>query len=268
MSSPSSDYVKRALDRLAEKARENASAGIQRIHRENTAVGRLESGITLIQSNDAMLALMKTSINEGISLVFNAFEKVTPEGIWLLQQFSSTLEKVLAAPVWQWAKIGDPTATIKLKMAKELDARLAEVSAAAIDDFEHGMTMGGLRLKKDPAVSIVNNMVNSPGAVQQAGIGDGFSQSAFTDQSNNLVRAIDHLLTSAEFQKLDQDKQDEIADVAHSLKQEAMSDNPDPGRLKRWGLKLSALTKAFGLHVAAAGLWHALGEIFSGVVAF
>lgn len=268
MTPPPSDYVKRALDRLAEKARENAAAEIHRIHRENTAVGRLESGVTLIQSNEAMLALMKTSLNEGISLIFNAFEKVTSEGVALLQQFSSALAKALAAPVWQWAKIEDQTATIKLKMAKELDVRLAEVCAAAIDDFEHGITMGGLRLKKDPAVNIVNSMVNSPGAVQQAGIGDGFSQTALIDQSNNLVRAIDHLLTSAEFQKLDQEKQDEIADVAHSLKQEATSDNPDPGRLKRWGVKLSGLTKAFGLHVAAAGVWHALGAIFSGAVAF
>jgi hypothetical protein len=153
-------------------------------------------------------------------------------------------------------------------MAKELDVRLAEVSAAAIDDFEHGMTMGGFRLKKHPALSIVNNMVNSPGAVQQAGIGDGFSQTALTGQSNNLVRAIDHLLTSAEFEKLGQEQQDEIADVAHSLKQEATSDSPDPGRLKRWALKLSGLTKAVGLHVAAAGVWHALGEIFSGTIAF
>ncbi|MCK1418906.1 hypothetical protein IVB55_39465 [Bradyrhizobium sp. CW4] len=209
---------------------------------------------------------MKTSINEGISPVFNSFEKVTPEGVELVQQFSSALEKVLAAPVWQWAKVSDEP--VKMKIARELDVRLAEVSAAAIDDFKHGMTMGGFRLKKEPTLSIVNNMVNSPGAVQKAGIGDGFSQTAFTDQSNNLLRAIDHLLTSAEFQKLDQEKQDEIADVTHSLKQEAASDNPDPGRLKRWGLKLSGLTKAFGLHVAAAGVWHALGEIFSGRISF
>jgi hypothetical protein len=184
MTSPSPAYVKRALDRLIEKARENAHAAISRIHRENAAVGRLESGITLTQSNEAILALMTTSINEGISLVFNAFEKVTAEGIALRQQFSTALEKVVAAPVWQWAKVSDEP--IKVKMAKELDVRLAEVSTAAIDDFEQSM-MGGSRLKKDPAVSIVNNMVNSPGAVQQAGIGDGFSQTAFTDQSNNLV---------------------------------------------------------------------------------
>lgn len=265
MTIPSPDYVKRALDRLVEKARENASAGINRIHRENSAVGRLESGVTLTQSNEAMLALMKTSINEGISLVFNSFEKVTPEGIDLLRQFTVSLETVMAAPVWQWAKVSDEP--IKLKMAKELDVRLAEISAAAIDDFEHGMR-GGSRLKKDPSVSIVNNMVNSPGAVQQAGIGDGFSQTAFTDQSTNLVRAIDELLASAEFQKLDQEQQDEISDVAHSLKQEATSDKPNPGRLKRWGLKLSALTKGLGLHMAAAGVWHALGEIFGGTVAF
>jgi hypothetical protein len=266
MTSPSPAYVKRALDRLLEKARENASAGISRVHRENAAVGRLESGITLIQSNDAMLALMKTSIDEGVLLVFNAFEKVTTEGIELLQQFGVALEKVLATPVWEWAKVDDPTAGFKLKMAKELDERLAEVSAAAIDDFENGM-MRGARLKKEHVVSIVNNMINSHGGVQQAGVGD-FSQTAFTDQSNNLIRAIDGLLASAEFQNLDEDKQEAVADVANALKQEAIKNDPDPGRLRRWGLRLSALTKEFGLHVAAAGVWHALGLIFSSAVAF
>jgi hypothetical protein len=75
MTSPSPAYVKRALDRLAEKAGENAHAAISRIHRQNAAVHQLVSGNTLTQSNDAMLALMKTSINDGILLVFNAFEK-------------------------------------------------------------------------------------------------------------------------------------------------------------------------------------------------
>jgi hypothetical protein len=210
MTSPSQDYVKRALDRLAEKAGENASAGISRIHRENAAVGRLESGVTLIQSNEAILALMTTSINDGISLVFNALEKVTPEGIELLRQFSAALEKVIAAPVWQWANISDTTFAIKRKMAKELDVRLAELSTAAIDDFENGM-MGGARLKKEHVVSIVNNMINSPGGVQQAGVGE-FSQTAFTEQSNSLIHAIDGLLASAEFQNLDQDKRDAVSD--------------------------------------------------------
>jgi hypothetical protein len=73
MTSPSPAYVKRALDRLVEKARENASAAISRIHATNTAKGLLESGVTLRQSNEAMLALMTTSINEGVLLVFNAF---------------------------------------------------------------------------------------------------------------------------------------------------------------------------------------------------
>jgi hypothetical protein len=66
MTSPSPAYVSRALDRLVEKARENAHAAISRIHAQNAALGRLESGITLIQSNDAMVALMKASIDEGI----------------------------------------------------------------------------------------------------------------------------------------------------------------------------------------------------------
>jgi hypothetical protein len=69
-----------------------------------------------------------------------------------------------------------------------------------LDDFQHGM-MGSERLKKDPVVSIVSNQTNSPGSVQQIGVGD-FSQNAFVQNHQPLVDAINKALASSEYAKL------------------------------------------------------------------
>jgi hypothetical protein len=53
--------------------------------------------------------------------------------------------------------------------------------------------IGSQRLKKDPVVSIVSNQTNSPGAVQQIGVGD-FSQKAFVENHQPLVDAINKAL--------------------------------------------------------------------------
>jgi hypothetical protein len=47
---------------------------------------------------------------------------------------------------------------------------MVEIGDAMVDDFTHGMA-GGARLSKDPVVSIVSTISNSPGAVQQSGFG-------------------------------------------------------------------------------------------------
>jgi hypothetical protein len=266
MSTPSPEYVKRALARIAEDTRVHAANAISTIHRRNNAAGRLDSGNTLIESNEEMLALMKATMRQGAELVFNAFEQVTTEGVMLLTDFSQSLMAVVSAPVIEWADAGrtGPSGQTKLQMAHELEKRLVMAAHAALDDFSHGM-QGNVRLRKEPLVNnIINNtMTNSPGAVQQAGVGT-FSQSAFIQQTANLVKALDAFLASEEFQKLDEAKRDAVGDVADALKQEAAKKEPDAGKLRRWGSRLSDLTKEFGLHVAATGIWHALGAIFPG----
>jgi hypothetical protein len=221
MSKPTPDYVRRALARLVENMRAEAVNTVTAIRHRNNAVGRLESGATIIESNEAMLALMKTVMRQGAELTFNAFEEVTREGTLLLMDFGQSLADVLAVPVIEWAKVGGSIEALKRKFAGELRQQLDGILYAELDDFSHGMH-GGARLSKEPVVAnIINNtMTNSPGAVQQAGVGD-FSQTAFTQQTANLVKAIDILLASDEFQKLDDEKRSAVGDVADALKHEA-----------------------------------------------
>jgi hypothetical protein len=266
MNTPTPEYVARALSRFVDETRTRAIDAVTNIHSRNTAAGRLESGATLIESNDEMLALMKGTMKQGAEFIFNAYEDVTAAGVAALRKFGDDLALVVAAPVVEWAEAGQggPGERLKAQMADELKKRLDIARNAALDDFSHGMH-GNSRLRKEPVVAnIINNTIsNSPGAVQQAGIGD-FSQSAIIQNSGNLIKAIDAFLATPEFQKLDPEKRNAVADVAEALKNEAAKTQPDPGRLHRWGLRLSALTKEFGLHMAATTVWHALGAMFSG----
>ena len=266
MDTPTPDYIARALGRIVDEIRTRAIDGITAIHHRNNAAGRLESGVTLVQSNEEMLALMKEAMKRGAEFVFNAYGDVTPAGVAALRKFGDELTLVVAAPVIKWANAGKSGSAgpIKAKMADDLKQRLGEALDAALDDFSHGMH-GNSRLRKEPVVSnIINNTIsNSPGAVAQAGIGE-FSQSAIVQHSGNLIKAIEAFLAATEFQKLDPEKRDAVADVADALKSEAAKAEPDPGKLKRWGLRLSALTKEFGLHMAATAIWHSLGAMFTG----
>lgn len=60
---------------------------------------------------------------------------------------------------------------INLKMANELQEQWRDEKLRVVDDYRHGM-LGDAPLKKDPFVSVTSNIVNSPGAVQQSGIGN------------------------------------------------------------------------------------------------
>ena len=75
---------------------------------------------------------------------------------------------------------------------------------------------GSERLKKDPAVSIVSNQTNSPGAVQPIGVGD-FSQEAFVQNHQPLVDAINKALTSPEYESLRPEQKEALKDLADTL---------------------------------------------------
>src|SRR5205823_6893210 len=90
--------------------------------------------------------------------------------------------------------IGGPTWGTEMNKIRD---RLSELRTRRMRDFTNGM-MGNERMKKDGVVSIINNQTNSPGAIQQSGVGN-FSQQAFTQQHQPLIAAIDAALASAEF---------------------------------------------------------------------
>jgi hypothetical protein len=137
-----------------------------------------------------------------------------------------------------------------------------ELKDSLLDDFKNGM-MGSARLKKDPVVSIIANQTDSPGGVQQIGVG-AFSQSAFVENHRPLIKAIDDALVSAEFQALGPEEKEGVRDMAKVLRDEASKPNPDAGTLKRWGRRLVEFTKEVGMKTASSTVASLLAKIFTG----
>jgi hypothetical protein len=128
-----------------------------------------------------------------------------------------------------------------------------------LDDFKHGM-MGSQKMKKDSTINIVQN--NSPGAVQQ--IGSNFNQSAFNQNHQSLVHAIDQALASSEFAGLGSEAQMEVRDLADIVKLEAEKAEPDAGKLKRWGEKLVKVSGDVGLKVVSSTIAALLVKMYTG----
>jgi hypothetical protein len=130
------------------------------------------------------------------------------------------------------------------------------------DDFAHGM-MDNDKMKKDPLVSLVANQTNSPGAVQQLGVGN-FSQTALVQNYQSLVETIDRVIASDEFKNLNNDQKARFCDTADALRDEASNPKPDAGRLQRWGTRLVEFCKETGMKVATNAIVQILSKIFVG----
>jgi len=125
--------------------------------------------------------------------------------------------------------------------------------------------MGNERIRKDPVVSIINTQSNSPGAVQQVGVGE-FSQSAIINHHQQLVQAIDRALASPEFQRLEQSQREGFRDIAEVVKDEAVKQNPDPVKLKRRSERLVGLAKEVGMRVAVSEIGQAITHILGAAI--
>lgn len=129
-----------------------------------------------------------------------------------------------------------------------------------IDDFRFGM-LGNVRMKDDPLVSIINSQTNSPGATQQVGVGT-FSQSAFIQQHEPLIAAIDAAIVSPEFANLNESDKQGFCDVADIVKEEARKETPDVGKLKRWADRLVSVGNELGMRIAVNEIVQVLAKIF------
>jgi hypothetical protein len=112
-------------------------------------------------------------------------------------------------------------------------------------------------LTKDPLVSVISTITNSPGAVLQSGIGN--VQRALTTRGGSEVRAaLEQFVSSSEVQNLGTDDKQRIIDVAEVVRAELDQQTPDAPKLARWGKVLLGLAEQLGVSVAASGVAHAL----------
>lgn len=112
-------------------------------------------------------------------------------------------------------------------------------------------------MNKDPLVSVITKITNSPGAVAQGGIGN--VQDARTSIAGADIRsALAQFMNSTQVQALAVDDKQSIADVAEVLVTELDKPQPDAGRITRWGRRLIDIAERLGIGVAASGLSHVL----------
>ena len=253
-------YLGRSLDNRLPDVYEAVTREVKALQNKHAAAGRLQSGATLIAFEDIAINLLKTTIADASKFTFEFTGGHEPEALVYLKNFAGRVQHTIMSEIAEKADrlgLGDVTANHLHKVRTKLD-RFRE---QALEDFSHGM-QGSKRLKKDPVVNAVINQSNSPGAVAQVGAGT-FSQTAFTQQQNQLIQAIDHAMNSPEFAALNSEQQQGFRDIADVVKAEASSAKPNTGKLQRWGKTLVTFAADVGMRVASSTIAQVLVKIFT-----
>lgn len=253
-------YLGRSLDNRLPAIHEDVTRQVKALQNKHAAAGRLQSGATLTAFEDIATALLKSSIAEASKFTFEFTKGHEPEALTYLQNFAGRLQQIIMAEISEKASrlgLGAVTTNHMEKVRRKLES----LTEQALDDFSHGM-IGSDRLKKDdPVVSIINSQTNSPGAIQQVGVGK-FSQTAFNEHHSPLVAAIDAALASDEFKALESQSQQAFKDIAEVVREEAVKPNPDSGKLQRWSTRLLEFAQKAGMRVAESTLVQVLVKIF------
>jgi hypothetical protein len=253
-------YLGKSLNRRANDVVPVINSAIETVVRQATAAGRLGSGNTLHELMTQSMRVFTEEVQMGLQFVFNFTGN--NHNMKDVKCFAGRVETVVMEKVVDGANRLGLTEGIVAPHVTKIRAAIAEQKERVIEDFAHGM-MGENKLNKDPVISVINNQTNSPGAVQQVGLGD-FSQTAFVQQHQPLIAAIERVLSSPEFAALNPQQQVAVSDIAGVVKEEAAKPQPDEGKLKRWGGRLIDLTRELGMRVATNDIVTLLGSIFGG----
>jgi hypothetical protein len=122
--------------------------------------------------SDATVGAFKAGYPQAQQFTFSLTE--SNQEVDRLGKFAAEMIGVLMGEVTERAKRLGIHGTAVPNQIAAIQHTLEELRRSLTDDFAHGMP-GNERFKKDPVVSVINNHTNSPGAIQQVGIGDTFS---------------------------------------------------------------------------------------------
>lgn len=253
-------YLGRALDGRLHDVQENVVREVKALQNKHAAMGRLQSGATLIAFEAIVVDCLKSAVGEASKFTFELTDG-EPPALDYLSSFANRVQQIVIAEIAEKASrlgLGQVTPNHLAKVRDKLD----RIKDGMLDDFSHGMHGSG-KLKPDPVVSAVIHQTNSPGAVAQVGAGT-FSQTAFTQQQHQLIEVIDAAMASPEFAELSPDNQQAFRDIADVLKEEAVKPNPDIGKLQRWGKSLLSFTTEVGMKLATGTIAQVLLKIFGG----
>jgi hypothetical protein len=231
------------------------------VRSEASGAGALNSSSVYVQYWQQGKQVLMTGINDAAQFAYNLTGEHTGEVFNQVDFCSKRIVDEMMSCITINATREGAGQHVYADIVHRTRADFDELRSKLLDDFQNGM-MGSGRLKKDPVVKIIANQTNSPGGVQQVGAGD-FSQSAFVNNHKQLLEAIDAVLMSSEFERLESSEKDGVRDIAQAVKDEATKSQPDAGRLKRWGLRLVEFTKEVGMKTASSMIASVLAKIFT-----
>jgi hypothetical protein len=202
------DYINRALGRIADDGLVEAQIAVLRIQSAAAGRGALSNSRTFLLYDEAVGDIFDATLAKMTTHAFNATGGTSAEARkmiddaarGLIDEASTWIEKKFAVSSGAFGYAGPSGAKLKAILTEKLDR--------AIDDFRHGM-QGETSLKKDPVVSVVSQIINSPNAVQQTTVGK-HNQQIVQQQLTAIQKAVDDLLASEEFKNLPLDQPIEV----------------------------------------------------------
>lgn len=256
------DYLNRTLARRSEDSVEAYAKAVERMMALHASKGMLGSGATLSEATRLAIEHLDTAFNSAATFAYSYTNSHGPEIVEPMNSFA----RGFVTDTLDYLKLrGRNTGLDELTLNRQLgvtEESLRRKTEQLIDDFTHGM-MENNKMKKDPLVSLVANQTNSPGAVQQLGVGN-FSQSALVQNYQSLVETIDRVMESEEFGGLSEERKALFRDYSGALKDEASSPKADAGRLQRWGTRLVDFCKEAGMKMSTDAIVDILSKIFIG----
>ncbi|MBX9829813.1 MAG: hypothetical protein K2Y27_33090 [Xanthobacteraceae bacterium] len=244
-------YLERGLTRRVENAANAIETNIEKMLAQHAAKGLLGSGATLRQFEKLALDGFSAWFDDAATFVYSVTDGHGRDEGAYLERCGDDLCTLVGDYVTKRGKNTGLNAAMIQRQTDNITILIQKKKGELLDDFINGM-LGSQKMKKDPLVNVVANQHNSPGAVQQLGIGS--KQTARVENYNSLIDAVDSIINSGEYQALPEDKKIEFKDVADVLKEEAAKQTPDVGKLKRWAEKLRATAQDLGMTVATGTL--------------
>lgn len=247
---PDQAYLRRALQRIGERAHEAAEQNHDTKAAEFASRGTYQSSMMM----QAAVAAREQALEHAVSAMSrSAFEILgaSDEAADVLRQELRALRDRLSNTLVEFfrkqAKWAPPD--LAETFGSSFLARADALIEATLDDFLHGMLQGA-RFRPDAVAGVMTVVSNSPGAVVQSGSGNVQAHIS-TAVAGNLRGELAAFAQSAEVNALSPDDRQAVLDIVEVLDVELQETEPDVGKLRRWAERLKALAAQFGIAVAA-----------------
>jgi hypothetical protein len=245
-------YLERSFTRLHDDAVQSAQKQRLRLMGEAAKSGTLQS--------DRMLLLIKEEYDRAAT---NAADKIVD----LAYELTGTTDEPVADAVelglsamgerlaadlagFLESQRGWVSPNARTQLNDDFLERTNKLIEVTVENFQRGIA-GRTRLTKDPLVTVISDITNSPGAVLRTELAD--RQNAIpTISTTNIKSELAEFLNSKEVQSLGAENKQSVVDVAEVLASELDKPTPDASKIARWGRRLVKLGERLGIAVAAS----------------